>query len=111
MQIGFATHGLERVCQSEKRRIRRWGPQAGPRVGQRLDELRAARSLADLRHAPGSHHELKGDRRGQLAVSVVGTLRLIYRPVVDERSVGATPGLDWSQVTAVEILEVEDYHG
>jgi hypothetical protein len=46
-----------------------------------------------------------------LAVSVVGTLRLIYRPVVDERSVGATPGLDWSQVTAVEILEVEDYHG
>jgi toxin HigB-1 len=111
MEIRFATHGLERVCQSEQGRLRRWGPQAGRRVGQRLDEFRAARFLADLRHAPGNHHELKGDRRGQLAVSVGGLLRLIYRPVVEDPPATQAAGLDWSQVTAVEILAVEDYHG
>lgn len=111
MEIRFASHAFERVCQSEQGRIRRWGPSAGRRIGQRLDEFRAARSLADLRCAPGNHHELKGDRAGQLAVSVGGPLRLIYRPVAGDRPGSSATGLDWSHVTGVEIVAVEDYHG
>lgn len=110
MEIRFATPSLETLCRSEQGRIRRWGPQAGRRIGQRMDEFRAARSLADLRNAPGHHHELKWDRRGRLAVSVAGKLRLIYRPVVDDRPVGQAPGLDWTQVTIVEVLSVENYY-
>jgi len=55
-------------------------------------------------------HELKSDRRGQLAVDVSKNERLVFEPADDPPPTKPDGGLDWSQVTAVRILEVVDYH-
>ncbi len=77
---------------------------------QRLYELDAARSLEDLRNL-GRCHELRGDRAGQLSLDLRGPYRLIITPAHDPPPTRDDGGLDWSQVTAVKIIEVADTHG
>jgi len=72
--------------------------------------MRGARCLEDLRMLPGNWHELKGDRKGQLACSLLGRNRLIFTPADNPRPTKPDGGLDWSRVTAVENIEIEDYH-
>jgi proteic killer suppression protein len=62
-----------------------------------------------MRFLPAARcHELKGDRRGQLAVDLTHPHRLLFTPVdAKEREDG---GLDWTSVTAVVIEEIVDYH-
>lgn len=48
--------------------------------GQRLDDLRAAVTLEDVRYLPGNYHELKGDRKGQWACDLDQPYRLIFQP-------------------------------
>ena len=80
-----------------------------------MAELRAAVSLMDFwppKSGPSRCHELtQGQRKGQLSVDLDHPYRLIFVPdhnPVPKREDG---GLDWSQVTAVKILGVEDTHG
>jgi len=64
-----------------------------------------------MRTLPGARcHELKGNRAGQLAVSLDHPGRLIFEPTkpVPRREDG---GLDWTRVTAIEVIEIVDYHG
>jgi proteic killer suppression protein len=51
-----------------------------------------------------------GDRKGHLACSLWGRLRLIVTPDHDPRLTKPDGGLDWTQVTAVMNLEITDYH-
>ena len=76
----------------------------------RLDQMNDARNLEDLRWLPGGWHELKGDRKGQLACSLSGRVRLIFTPAHDPLPTKPDGGLDWTRVTAVENLEIVDYH-
>jgi proteic killer suppression protein len=111
MIIYFATTKLRKICSEHARIVKEWGRVRAKKVQLRLDELNAAEVLEDLRNAPGGLHELKGDRRGQLALDLDGPYRLILMSAdnpVPEREDG---GLDWDRVRAVTILKVEDYHG
>jgi proteic killer suppression protein len=66
--------------------------------------------LEQLRNQPGHWHELMGDRWGQRAASLDGSNRLVIEP--DHEPVPRKPegGLDWSNTTAVIIVEIADYH-
>lgn len=64
-----------------------------------------------MRTLPGRCHELTGDRKGELAVDLRGPYRLVFEPADNPPPVKEDGGLDWRRVTAVRILEVEDYHG
>ena len=78
---------------------------------RRLDEIRAADTLADLARLPAARcHELVGPRKGQLAVDLDGPYRLIFEPA--DFAVPRKPdgGLDWGQVTKIEIVGIGDYH-
>ena len=79
-------------------------------MDERLQQMRDAENLEELRFAAGGWHELKGDRKGQLACSLLKRLRLVFAPANDPRPVKPDGGLDWSQVTAVVNLEIIDYH-
>jgi proteic killer suppression protein len=60
---------------------------------------------------PGRLHELSGNRAGQLSLDLDGPYRLIFAPdhnPVPRRTDG---GMDWNQITAVLVLEIEDTHG
>jgi hypothetical protein len=80
---------------------------------RRIQELRAASSLRDLLppySGPGRCHELIGDRTGQLSLDLDHPCRLIFEPNHDPRPLCPEGGLDWSRVTSVRILGVEDTH-
>lgn len=66
MELQFKNRKLQKLCNSEGESNRKWGDQNGRKIRQRLGELAAAETLADMRMHPGARlHELKGDREGQ----------------------------------------------
>ncbi len=110
MDIRFDTSRLREECNDFRRLQRRYGQGAAKLVRRRLDDLRAAETLAVMRPVPGDCHELRGDRKDTLAMKVGGGKRLIFEPA--HRPIPRNPdgGLDWAGVTAVTVLGVEDYH-
>lgn len=112
MDILFRTAKFEKECNNDNLLQRRYGQNKATRLRRRLDELRAAEKLADLRTLPQARaHELKEDRSGQLAVDLDHPYRLIFEPAHEPVPQKPDGGLDWDAVTAVRIIEVVDYHG
>ena len=111
MEISFASSKLAKLCNSQQEMRGKLGPQCAERLQQRLEELRAAATLEDMRSLPGARcHELTQDRKGQLAVDLVHPRRLVFELANDPVPTKADGGLDWSKVTEIVILEVVDYH-
>ena len=80
-------------------------------IRRRLDELKAATTLDDINRLPGPRcHELKGNRAGQLSVDLDHPYRLIFKPANDPLPEKSDGGLDWNQITAIEITGIEDTH-
>ena len=88
----------------------KWGPELAKKLKRRLADLEAANTLEEVRNLPGRCHELREDRKGQLAMDLVHPLRLLFRPNHDPVPAKPDGGLDWQQVTGIEVLEVCDYH-
>ena len=76
----------------------------------RLDQLRAADNLAVMKNLPGRCHELKGERKGQLAMDLIHPNRLIFKPLGDQESHYLDNQLQWGKVESIEILDIGDYH-
>lgn len=64
-----------------------------------------------MRFLPGRFHALSGTRAGQFALGLDGPYRLIFEPANDPVPRKDDGGLDLARITAVEIIEVVDYHG
>lgn len=111
MDIVFKTNRLRKRCTKNAQMVKTYGPATARKLNLRLDQLRAAPNLEPFRHLPGRCHELKGDRQGQLALDLDGPRRLIFRPADDPPPIDPDGGLSWQKVTAIEIIEIEDYHG
>ena len=113
MRISFKTKKLSKELTTDKGLAKRGARQAAL-IKRRLVLLEAATFLADLGPpyaGPARCHELKGNRVGQLSVDLDHPFRLLFIP--DHKPPPTRPegGLDWSQVTAVTIIGVEDTHG
>ena len=91
--------------------VKTYGPRQARRLGQRLDDLRAADSLEVMRVLPGRCHELTASRADQLSVDLEHPHRLVFAPAHDEVPQKEDGGLDWSSVTAIRIVEITDTHG
>ncbi|MBW4578676.1 MAG: hypothetical protein KME42_03765 [Tildeniella nuda ZEHNDER 1965/U140] len=59
---------------------------------------------------PGRCHELTGDQAGQLSLDLDHPYRLLFIPANDPIPRKKDSGLNWSEVTEVEILGIEDTH-
>jgi toxin HigB-1 len=110
VDVSFRTSALRKVCESDKESRRAHGQDCAKKLVARLADLRAAPSLAELRHLPGRCHELDGSRKGQLAVKLVGGKRLVFEPVDAAAAANDDGGLDWALVEAVRVVEIVDYH-
>jgi len=110
MEIAYANSRIAKICTDEKRAKKELGQVSVKVLTNRLIQIAEASNLEELRHRPGSWHELIGNRWGQLAVSLNGLNRLIFEPNHDERPTKADGGLDWSAVTEILIIEITDYH-
>jgi len=111
LDIGFESDKLRDEFNNQKLLIRRRGQRRAKKIRQRLDDLRAASTLEDMRILPGRCHELKGNLKGMLAVDLDHPYRLVFKPAHDPLPRKPDGGLDWKLITAVVIIDVEDYHG
>jgi len=110
MDIVFHTEKLAKEFNTQKILIKRHGPERAKRIARRLKQLGAATVLEDLRNTPGRCHELSGNRAGELTLDLDGPYRLIFKPEHNPPPTKEDGGLNWTQVTAVIILGVEDTH-
>lgn len=110
MKISFKNRKLEKQLTNSKELSKSFGKYAR-NVNQRLQELIAAENLSIMRTLPAARcHELTGDRKGELAVSISGNYRLIFRPDHDPLPRKDDGGLNWVKVTKIQINEIADYH-
>ncbi len=111
MEIVFASRKLEKGCNIGREGDRMWGQNAR-KVRQRLVELAAANTLADVGKIPPARlHPLKGNRQGQFAVDVKHPFRLIFEPAHDPIPTKEDGGMDLERITRIRVIGIEDYHG
>jgi proteic killer suppression protein len=112
VEIVFGTKKLQKAFSSQKAIIKGWGADIGRRIMLRLAQLEAAETLQDVgSHPPARCHPLMGERAGQYAVDLQHPFRLIFVPANDPVPRKPDGSIDLAKVTAVEMLEVVDYHG
>lgn len=110
MDIQFRSKKLERECHQPGLCMKAHGQDRAARLKRRLDALRAADCLEDLRNVPGRLHELGMNRKGQLSMDLDHPYRLILTPSSEPAPVRPDGGLDWAKVTAVTVVGIEDTH-
>lgn len=112
MDIYFKSKRLSKKCSNKKEMIKEWGPEIAKKLSIRLMEIQAASNIEELKKLPQARcHKLKGNRDNQFAVDLKHPYRLIFEPYQDPIPLKSDGGLDLAKITAILILEVDDYHG
>ena len=93
-----------------KRLARRYGFDNVKRIQRRLDDLRAAANLDEMSRLPGRLHPLAENLSGLFALDVRHPQRLIIEPANDPLPTKVDGSLDWTHITIVRIMRIEDYH-
>jgi plasmid maintenance system killer protein len=110
LDVLFANAKLRKEFNSEQLLLKHHGDQRAKIIKRRMKAFSAASVLEDLRNAPGRCHELRANLAGRLALDLDGPYRLLFEPADDPIPVDGAGRLDWSKVTAIRILGVENYH-
>lgn len=111
MELDFSSKKLRRQMQSAVELKRAFGQLAKP-IQMRLGVLAKASTLADVPRCPPERcHELKQNLAGRFAVVLKDNWRLIFRPDHQPVPTKEGGGIDSSNVTAIVIEGVVDYHG
>ncbi len=112
MDIVFKNSGLKKTFNNHKQLIRKYGQKRASLIAQRMQQLMAMPDLSVAAGLPQLHcHQLKGDRKGELAVDLDHPYRLVFTIAQDPLPTKDDGGLDWSRVHTIQIERVEDYHG
>jgi len=110
VEIYFKTKKLQKACSEEREMKKQYGRRAG-KLKQRLMELRAADTLADISHLPPPRcHELEGDREGQFSVDLDHPFRLLFVPAHDPIPRREDGSIDRENIREIEIIKIEDTH-
>lgn len=111
MVVSFHTKKLQKNCNSDREMQKNYGKAKARKLQQRLMELGAADHLGQISHLPPPRcHEMTGNRKGQLSVDLDQPYRLFFVPANDPVPMKKGGGLDWTAVTKIEIVEIEDPH-
>lgn len=79
MDVTFKTRKLQRCYEESTRATREFGSEVGRKYILRINTIKGAKSIEDLKKLPVLRcHLLKGDRQGQWAVNLNGFYRLIF---------------------------------
>ena len=110
MKIDISNNRLKKICRSEKDAKKEFGDVGARILMRRLTQLSDVANMEQLRDQPGHWHELTGDRWGQFAANLEGGNRLVVEPDHEPIPQKTDGGLDWSNITAVIVVEIIDYH-
>lgn len=110
MDITFQKKDLKDYANSDRKGIRKLGSKRHHIFKKRLDQLKAAKTLEDVRQLPGHFHELIGDRKGQWACNLDQPYRLLFTPQEEPIPVDQDGKYIWIEIKGVEIIEIKNYH-
>jgi proteic killer suppression protein len=110
LNIVFISKKLENESNDSRLLTRRHGSDRAARIRRRLDDLRAAATLEDMRDLPGRCHELKGTRSGQLSLDLDHPYRLVFEPADSPVPTKPDGGLCWPDIRSIRIIGVVDTH-
>jgi plasmid maintenance system killer protein len=110
MLIGYSSKRLEEICEKQKKARKVLPREVADLLPQRLGQLAAFRSLAEVpRGTPLHCHPLRENWAGHYAVRIDKKYRIVFKPVGDfEQLPDETP--DLATVQEIEVTAVEDYH-
>lgn len=109
MHLDFSDKKLLEICSKKQVAEKKLGADSAKKLRARLADLEAAHNVGEL--VAGSPHPLKHDRKGQFAVSLAHGHRLVFVPNNDPIPLDLYGNTDWSNVTAITIVFIGDYHG
>jgi len=78
LDISYANETLKSQCTQGTPENLRLSRKNRIKLAERLPAIAGAHVLEDLRHADGRFHELRGDRRRQIACELDGVDRLVF---------------------------------
>jgi plasmid maintenance system killer protein len=111
MDVTFSTKKFHKICSSDQNMRAEYGDKMAKKLQQRLLELKAVNTLADIRLLPGPRcHEHTGNNKGILTVDLIHPYRLYFKPNHDPVPTKPDGGLDWKIVTSILVLQVGDPH-
>jgi hypothetical protein len=110
VDVSYRSRKLQKLCASSSAMSRELGSATAAKLAQRVMELVAVDSLADLALLPGPRCHEEADREGQLSLDLVHPRRLIIEPADDPLPLKPDGGLDWTRVSAVVVVEIADTH-
>ncbi|NTU58556.1 MAG: killer suppression protein HigA [Chlorobiaceae bacterium] len=110
MDISFRDKDLKKYANEDRLAIRKLGSKRAQVFKQRLDDLRAADTLEDVRHLPGHYHELKENRKGQWSCDLDQPYRLIFTPHEDPIPTNPDGQYVWVEIRGVDVIEITNYH-
>lgn len=111
IEISWSSTKLDKACSDDRQGRKNWGADNWKLLKRRLTALQAAPTLGDMDGTPGNCHELRADRKGEFALYLWGSYRLVFEPVDEPLPTRPDGGIDRIRVTKIEIKEVVDYHG
>jgi plasmid maintenance system killer protein len=106
---------LKKMLEDEAVGQKQYGRDMMKKIMMRLNELRAAVSLADFwppMSGPERCHELKGERAGTFSIDLKQPYRLLFVPI--EKSAPEDRSDEqkrWASIAKIEIVAIEDTHG
>ena len=111
MEIAFKTKRLQKACNSDVLLQKTYGKQLAKKIKVRLGVLRQARNLGLVpTEPPIRRHQLRGDRDETYAVDLGPRQRLVFAANHETTPRNDDGGIATHQVTAIEIIEITDYH-
>ncbi|MBL6956527.1 MAG: type II toxin-antitoxin system RelE/ParE family toxin [Chlorobium phaeobacteroides] len=110
MNISFGDKNLKKYANDDRLASRKLGTKRAKVFKQRLDDLRAAETLEDVRHLPGHYHELKENRKGQWSCDLDQPYRMIFIPHEDPIPANADGQYLWIEIRGLDVIEITNYH-
>lgn len=111
MEITFHDKKLMKMANNDRTAVKELGSRRAKLFKERLDDLRDAATLEEVRYLPGHYHELTENRKGQWACDLDQPYRLIFQPHEVPIPEDKNGRYIWLEITGVEILEINNYHG
>lgn len=104
MKISYDSNKMEKILCDEQLIKKEYGKMA-QKVMNRMSELRAATSLADISCAPPPRrHKLEPHSRNQWGIDISRNFRIVIE------AVGEFEKDDLTSIKEIRILYLEDYH-
>jgi proteic killer suppression protein len=110
MDIIFNDSGLFELASDYKSCIRAMGAIRSKKLFVRLNAIKDAADLNELKSLPGRFHPLTGNRIGDWACDLDHPYRLIFRPILKDTLDFSMSFKSNNQFVSILILEITDYH-